>query len=101
MDIESFLIDKIVDRLMKEIILSSSFFLTPGVNQLTVMAVRWAVSKLVTFGEVRAYFVYVNVMTTIEAQALKKAIEVHNENPTQKNETSLIDAARKLIKLRP
>lgn len=90
-----------VERIMKELILSSAFFATPGINRLTLMAVEWIVDFIIEKTELGLFFVYTNYSVEKQVIELKAAIIKQRENPNEENEKELISKFDNIIKLKP
>lgn len=90
-----------IDRIMKELVLSSSFFAYPGINRLTLMAVEWIVNYILEKTELGLYFMYTNYTVETQVKELQAALKKQRENPNEENEKELISKFDDLIRIRP
>lgn len=88
-----------IDRIMKELVLSSVFFAYPGINKLTLMAVEWIVDYILNKTELGLYFIYTNYTVEIQVKQLQEALKKQRENPNEENEKELIDKFNNIIRI--
>lgn len=90
-----------IDRIMKELVLSSVFFAYPGINRLTIMAVEWIVDFILEKTELGLYFMYTNYTVEMQVKQLQEALKKQRENPSEENEKELISKFDDIIRIRP
>lgn len=90
-----------VDRIMKELILSASFFAVPGVNRLTVIFLSWIIDFIIEKTELGLYFIYTDNIVEKQANELLKALQNQKDHPNEENEKDLIEKFNNFINLNP
>lgn len=89
-----------VEKIMKELIFSSAFFSTPGINKLTLMAVEWIVSFIIEKTELGLFFIYTNYAVEKQVRELQEALKKQRENPNEQNEKDLISKFDDLVHIK-
>jgi hypothetical protein len=88
-----------IEKVMKELILFSSFFALPVVNKLTLILAEKIIDIIITKTELGLFFMYVNFTIETQVKELQDSLKKQRENPSEENEKELISKFNNLVKL--